>query len=119
MNSNDAGDSYFVPTGGVLVDKGKMYALQMQYWSPIRKRGKVTYGIDGIFTRPNTEYTLHGRFEDQDNINEFGTYFQGDYEVLPRLTMLVASRIDYHNIINKVFVSPVAHWYISPAPGTT
>ena len=117
MNSNDAGDSYFVPTGGVLVDKGKMYALQMQYWSPIRKRGKVTYGIDGIFTRPNTEYTLHGRFEDQDNINEFGTYFQGDYEVLPRLTMLVASRIDYHNIINKVFVSPRGALVYKPGTG--
>jgi outer membrane receptor for ferrienterochelin and colicins len=117
MNSNNSGDTYFVPNGGQFIDKGKMYALQAQYWTPIRKRGKVTYGIDGIFTRPNTEYTLHGRFEDMDNINEFGTYFQGDYEVLPRLTMLVASRLDYHNVINKVFVSPRGAIIYKPGTG--
>jgi len=117
MNSNNSGDTYFVPTGGMMIDKSKMYALQLQYWTPLKRKGKITYGVDGIFTRPMTDNTLNGRYEDQDNINEFGTYFQGDYEIIPRLTLLAAARLDYHNVVKKPFVSPRLALMYKPGSG--
>lgn len=116
-NISNSGDSYYLPTGGLLIDKSKYYGLQMQhFWEPLDQL-KFTYGIDAFFTRANTDYTLNGRFEDVDNINEIGAYLQADYDIHPKLTVLAASRIDYHNQTKKPVVSPRAAILYKPGTG--
>ncbi len=107
-NFSNSGDSYYLPTGGRLIDKSRYYAFQTQhFWEPI-KRLKLTYGVDAFFSRANTNYTLNGKFEDEDNINEVGVYLQGDYQLHPKLKIVAASRVDYHNQTKKPVVSPRA-----------
>mgnify|MGYP005666841245 CR=1 FL=1 len=116
-NMSNSGDSYYLPTGGLLTDNSKYYGLQLQhFWEPISQL-KLTYGLDAFFTRVNTNYTLNGRFEDVDNVNEIGAYLQADYDIHPKLTLLAASRIDYHNQTKKPVVSPRAAILYKPGTG--
>jgi len=116
-NFSNSGKSFYLPTGGILIDRSKYYALQAQHsWEPV-KQLKFVYGIDGFFTRANTDYTLNGRYEDVDAINETGAYIQGDYKIHPKLTFIAATRMDYHNQIRKLFFSPRAAFLYKPTAG--
>lgn len=116
-NISHSGDSYYLPTGGILVDRSKYYALQAQHsWEPMAQL-KFVYGIDAFFSRADTRYTLNGRYEDVDQVNETGAYIQGDFKIHPRFTIVGATRLDYHNVIGKVFVSPRAAVLYKPATG--
>ncbi|MEZ5002205.1 MAG: TonB-dependent receptor [Chitinophagales bacterium] len=116
-NFSNSGDSYYLPTGGRLIDRSRYYAFQAQhFWQPLQQL-KFTYGLDAFFTRANTNYTLNGRFEDMDDVNELGVYLQGDYEIHPRLKILMASRIDYHNQSKTPVVSPRAAILYKPGTG--
>lgn len=108
VNGNDSGDSYSLNTGINLVEKSKFYVAQAQHSiSPIKKM-KLVYGLDALWTRPNTEGTVNGQYEDEDNIDEYGLYLQGDYQITPDFSIIGATRVDYHNVLNDVFVSPRA-----------
>lgn len=116
MNGNNSGDSYFVPAGGMYIDKSKMYALQIQNSSTIIKRINLSYGFDAFWNRPNTDGTINGENEDKDNLDEYGIYFQGDYQLHPRLTLVAGSRLDYNTVNKKVLFSPKLA--LSYKPGT-
>lgn len=117
MNGNNAGDTYYVPTGGLYIDKSKFYGLQVQHSSDIRKKLKLIYGLDAFRYQPNTEYTLHGRNEDHDNITEVGTYLQATYDLHPRVQILAATRMDYGTQLEKLTVSPRAAFIYKPGTG--
>jgi outer membrane receptor for ferrienterochelin and colicins len=117
MNGNNAGDTYYVPTGGLYIDKSKFYGLQVQHSSDIRKKLKLIYGLDAFRYQPNTEYTLHGRNEDRDNITEVGTYLQATYDLHPRVQFLAATRMDYGTQLEKLTVSPRAAFIYKPGTG--
>lgn len=67
-----------------------------------------TYGFDAILTRPVSNGTIYGRYEDDDNINQLGLYGQAEYHVNEKLDILGALRGDYQDRINEFFVSPRA-----------
>ncbi|MCO5230892.1 MAG: TonB-dependent receptor [Chitinophagales bacterium] len=117
MNGNNAGDTYYVPTGGIYIDKSKFYGTQIQHSTEIKKRLNLIYGADAFFYRPNTEYTLHGNYEDQDNITEVGTYLQATYNLHPRVQFLAASRMDYGTQLEKLTISPRAAFIYKPGTG--
>lgn len=136
INSSDAGNTFLIPQLSsssrnsyastspptpyqvqFLIDKSKLHVVQVQHsWNPIEKLGLI-YGIDALFTRPNTEGTINGRFEKRDNVNQVGGYFQGDYEPLKWLKFVAAFRLDYNSIIKGVSFSPRAAVVFKPAPG--
>jgi iron complex outermembrane receptor protein len=117
MNGNNSGDTYYLPLGGLLIDKSKFYALQIQHNSqPIRKL-HIIYGSDAFLYRPETENSLHGRYEDKDNINEIGAYTQFTYDVLQRLQFLGAARIDYGTQLQNVTFSPRLSLMYKPGTG--
>ncbi len=116
VNQNDAGDTYLYG-GDMVIDHGRLINLQAQYdLSLAGGREQVTIGVDADLTRPDTERTIHGRFEDRDAINEYGAYVQSVTKLGDRLDLTLAARSDYSNIVDNVQVSPRAALVFKPAP---
>lgn len=133
INSSDAGNTFLIPQltpsgrasyGSdnpyqvqLLIDRSKMHVLQIQHaYNPLENLHFV-YGIDGLFTRPDTKGSINGRFETRDNVNQIGGYIQGDYEPLKWLKLVAAIRIDYNSIVKNVAASPRAAIVFKPKEG--
>ena len=80
---------------------------------------RFIYGFDALFTRPNTEGSINGRFENEDNINQYGGYVQGEYEFSPKFKLVGATRLDYHDVIDEYQVSPRLAFLYKPDPKHT
>lgn len=118
MNGNNSRNTYFVPVGGRYVDKSRMYSVQAQHSSELfKKRVNLVYGFDAFFTRPNTEGTLNGKYEDEDAIDEYGVYLQGDYKLHPRFSTVIATRLDYNTAVKKLLFSPKVAIVYKPGTG--
>lgn len=118
MNGNNSHDTYFVPVGGRYIDKSHMYSFQVQNSNTVyKKRINLVYGFDAFFTRPNTEGTMNGKYENKDNIDEYGFYLQGDYALHPRFSMIVATRLDYNTAVRKLLFSPKVAIVYKPGTG--
>lgn len=108
VNASDAGDSYLLRTGQLVIDKSRVWAGQIQHQFNPGDRLSLTYGLDALLTRPNTESTINGRNEQNDSINEFGLYLQTETRLSERLKFIGAARIDDHNRIDGAIFSPRA-----------
>lgn len=95
-----------------------MYSVQAQHSSELfKKRVNLVYGFDAFFTRPNTDGTLNGKYEDSDAIDEYGVYLQGDYKLHPRFSVVVATRLDYNTAVKKLLFSPKVALVYKPGTG--
>ncbi|MFN3939082.1 MAG: TonB-dependent receptor, partial [Chitinophagales bacterium] len=109
LNGSNSGDTYLLRTGDLITDKSKLFAGQIQHASAVANdKLNLVYGLDMILTRPNTDYTINGRYEDDDNINEFGAYIQADYHLTEKWQFIGALRADQHNFVEDIFLSPRA-----------
>ncbi len=117
MNGNNSHKTFFVPVGGNYIDKSHMYSVQVQHSHGFKKRVNLIYGFDAFFTRPNTEGTLNGKYEDKDAIDEYGVYLQGDYKLHPRFSVIVATRLDYNTAVKKLLFSPKVAIVYKPGTG--
>jgi len=128
INSSNAGqDTYLIPQGSnpddtvqmqLLVDKSKLHVVQMQHSADINKL-KLIYGLDFLATRPESDGTINGRFENNDNFNQYGGYLQGEYELSPKIKLVAAARSDYHDKIDEFQISPRAALVYKPDPKHT
>jgi outer membrane receptor for ferrienterochelin and colicins len=115
LNGSDAGDTYLFRTGDLIIDKSKQLAAQVQYFNDLmNEKLNLVYGIDFINTMPQTDGTINGQFEDDDNILEVGAYVQGTYEINNKLEFIAAIRGDYHNFVEDPFLSPRAALIYKP-----
>ena len=109
INGSDAGDTYLFRTGDLIIDHSKQYVAQLQHSSDLmNKKLNLIYGVDGIYTVPDTENTINGKNEEDDNILEVGAYTQGDYKVNNKFSLIAALRYDYHNFVDQPFFAPRA-----------
>ncbi len=128
MNSSNSGDTYLLPqvSGALgphnvqtLVDKSKLHVATIQHsFDAIKSQPEklnFIYGVDVLFTQPETEGTINGRFEDEDNIFQAGGYVQGEYNFHPKLTLIAAGRVDYHSEVDGAFISPRAALVYKPS----
>ncbi|MEE9555035.1 MAG: TonB-dependent receptor [candidate division Zixibacteria bacterium] len=114
VNASDAGDTYLLRTGQMIIDKSKVYSSQVQHkYSPMDRLSFI-YGLDAIFTRPETESTINGRNEADDNINEYGIYLQTEAKLSDRIKLIGAGRIDRHNRLEGIIFSPRAAAVFQP-----
>ena len=108
VNRNAAGNSYVYGTGQTVVDNGTQIVAQTQYdFEPVRTL-RVIAGLDGRWTMPDTEGTILGRNEDDDQIAQYGVYAQGSAPLFDALTLTAALRGDYNNIGENFQLSPRA-----------
>jgi iron complex outermembrane receptor protein len=114
VNSSDAADTYTLRDGLPVVDKSDLYVGQIQHGYSLGERQRFTYGLDMLLTRPDTEGTINGRNEDNDNINEIGAYLQSETQLTSQLKLILAGRGDNHNHLNDVVLSPRASLAFQP-----
>ena len=105
-NRSNAGDTYVVRSGDPTVDNSDLYVGQIQHGYSFGNRQRFTYGLDVLLTRPDTEGTINGVNEADDNINEIGGYLQSETKILPQLKFIAAGRIDDHNQLEDMVLSP-------------
>lgn len=114
MNRSDAGDTYLLRTGDLIVDNSKLIVGQIQHSISLGDRQRFTYGFDALLTRPDTDNTINGRNEKDDDINEYGVYLQSETDISSKLKFVGAARIDNHNHIDDAVFSPRAALVFKP-----
>mgnify|MGYP001257477810 FL=1 len=114
QNWTDAGDTFLLRSGGPIRDKSKLTVLQLQHFYYMGVRQRFTYGADVLLTRPDTEGTINGANENDDDINEFGLYLQSETSLTDKLELVLAARYDDHNRIPDAELSPRAAIVFKP-----
>ncbi|MCH9025131.1 MAG: TonB-dependent receptor, partial [candidate division Zixibacteria bacterium] len=114
VNASDAGDTYLLRTGQLIVDRSKLLAGQIQHRYKPSDRMSLTYGLDLLFTRPETDSTINGRHEDDDNTDEIGAYLQTDYKLSDMFKFVGALRVDDHSRLEDKLWSPRAGLVYQP-----
>lgn len=115
-NTSDAGDTYQLRTGAPIVDRSRVLAAQLQHRTDISSRNRLLYGVDYRRTIPRTGGTIHGRNETNDDLNEVGGYVQSTNALSPKVDLIAALRLDYHDRINNLAFSPRAAIVFQPTP---
>ncbi|HEX2780620.1 MAG TPA: TonB-dependent receptor, partial [Gemmatimonadaceae bacterium] len=113
-DSTDLGGTYILRTGQPIVDNSRAIGSQLQHSIDIG-RNTVVYGADYIFTNPRTGGTINGRNEEDDDVTEYGGYFQSTSKIASRLDLLLAARLDKHSELEGTFFSPRAAIVFMPA----
>ena len=110
LNVNDSGDdTYVYGTGNTVIDKGLQWNGQLQYDFGLPALStQVIAGADADITVPRTEGEILGRNEDEDRIEEYGTYAQTSTALTQDLELTLAGRLDYNNVVDELQVSPRA-----------
>lgn len=125
VNKNSAGKSFVyggdLNADGILndnvVDNGVLYTGQAQYdFSMADDKQQFIVGVDVELTRPDTEGTILGRNEDNDEISEYGAYIQSQTRLSSRFGLTLAARGDYNNLTEDVTISPRAAITFKPKP---
>jgi iron complex outermembrane receptor protein len=124
LNMTDSGGDLNAPvqdgtfglrTGAAVVDQSRTMAAQVQHGFDIGSRQSFTYGLDLQRTDPRTGGTIFGRNEDDDMISEVGTYLHSETSLGDRIDLVTAIRLDDHNRLADVNISPRAALVFRPA----
>ncbi len=114
INASDAGDTYLLRTGKPISDRSKVYVGQLQHALDLGTRQSFTYGLDYVATRPETEGSINGLNEENDNYNEFGAYLQSKTALASWLDVVLAGRYDKHSELEDAVLSPRAGILLKP-----
>ncbi|AMW05065.1 TonB-dependent receptor [Gemmatimonas phototrophica] len=114
-DAQDASGTYLLRSGQPIVDKSRVAAGQVQHGFDMGKKQTFTYGVDYIWTNPQTGNTINGVNEDVDNVTEYGAYVQSTTRPNKYLEVLLAARGDGNNVIKGQFFSPRAAIILKPA----
>ncbi|MCE2900459.1 MAG: TonB-dependent receptor domain-containing protein [Gemmatimonas sp.] len=122
LNSSNAGNddststdgTIYLRSGGSIVDKSRVFALQGQHGFDLGAKQSFTYGVDYINTNPQTGRTINGANEDVDQMREYGAYLQSSTRPVDKLELLLAFRGDGTNVIDGTFFSPRAALILKP-----
>jgi iron complex outermembrane receptor protein len=108
LNMSDAGDTYLLRNGAPIVDKSKLLVAQLQHGYALTNWADFTYGFDYLKTTPETEGSINGIYEDDDETTEVGGYLQAQLAVHPKLDLVLAGRVDDHSALPDPIFSPRA-----------
>jgi iron complex outermembrane receptor protein len=114
INMSDAGDTFTLRDGEKVSDNSLLYVGQIQHGVQLGERQRFTYGADLIRTIPRTDGVINGRNEDDDNISEVGAYLQSESQLSPMFDVVLAGRVDYHSVVDKLLFSPRAAVVFKP-----
>jgi outer membrane receptor for ferrienterochelin and colicins len=107
--------SFYLRTGIPVVDRSSVLVGQVQQALQL-SRTRFIAGGEYIATRPQTEGTIMGRNERDDNIDEMGAYLQTTTAITSQLEFLAAGRIDVNSRIEGTQFSPRAALVFKPTP---
>ncbi|MCY3611024.1 MAG: TonB-dependent receptor [Gemmatimonadetes bacterium] len=107
--------TFLLRTGGPVVDQSRTMAAQFQYSFDVGPWQSFIYGVDWQRTEPRTGGTIFGRNEDDDIVSEAGTYLHSETSLGDRVDLVTAIRLDDHNRLSDVNISPRAAVVLRPA----
>ncbi len=116
FNKSNAGDTFTLRDGKPIIDKSFLFSGQLQHYTNAGERNRFVYGMDLIRTVPQTERSVNGRNEDNDNITEVGGYLQWESELSPKWDLIAAARVDWHSVVDELVFSPRAGIVFKPTP---
>ena len=102
-------------SGDPIADLSSLTVFQVQHTASLGLRQQFTYGVDALWTRPDTKGTITGQNEDDDKIDEYGGYLQSETTLTDQLDLVLALRYDYHNRLEDLEASPRAALVFKPA----
>jgi outer membrane receptor for ferrienterochelin and colicins len=111
----NAGNTYFLQTGQPVVDRSRVFVTQLQHGASLGGVDML-YGLDGRWTDPRTDSTIDGVNESNDRVAELGAYLSAEAPIGPRFRLIGALRVDHHNRLNDVVLSPRAAVVFKPSP---
>ncbi len=117
VNANNAGDSFVYRETAVeeVIDNSILFNTQAQYdFGLMDDRVGVIVGADYELTSPDTDETITGRNEDDDQTHEVGAYVQGMTSITQQLDATAALRTDYNTVVEQVQLSPRAALVYKP-----
>ena len=118
LNQTHSGDnSYLLRSGELIIDRSRTMAAQLQHQLALGERQRFTYGFDWQRIEPRSEGTIYGRNEDDDLLVEAGAYLHSETGLGDRLDLVTALRIDDHNRLADVNISPRTALVFRPAEG--
>ena len=106
INLSNAGDSFTLRDADTITDNSLLYVGQVQHGLDVGERQSFTYGADLIRTIPRTDGEINGRNEEDDDLTEVGAYLQSETQLSPQFDLVAAARADYHNVVDKIVLSP-------------
>jgi len=120
LNRSDAGETFLLRDGATLVDHSRMVGLQLRHGFTFGDGvERITYGADWTRTTPKTGGTIHGRYEDEDEITEYGGFLQSRTRVVNGLDLVATLRADESNTIEDPVLSPRVGLVAQPIEGHT
>jgi iron complex outermembrane receptor protein len=118
FNINDSGEAYQLRDGLPLIDQSNLGVLQVQNGLSVADgRQDFTYGWDYFSTRPRTQGTIYGDYEDDNDIQEWGVYLQSRTRLSPKVDLVGVGRIDAHSILPDRVFSPRVALIVKPDAG--
>lgn len=115
LNTSDAGETFLLRTLNPIIDKSKQLVGQIQHGTDFGTRQSFLYGFDYLNTTPNTEGSINGRNEDDDDINEVGAYLHSVSRLSPKFEVTAAARVDKHSRLDDAVFSPRLALVFKPA----
>lgn len=106
VNRIDGGETYGLRSGFQFEDRSLLVAGQLQRGFAPGVRTRLLLGVDGRYTIPRTDHTAHGRNEGEDEIAIVGSYAHLKFAARPWLDLLGAVRLDWHDRMEKAYLSP-------------
>lgn len=103
----DDNGTFYLRSGIPVVDKSTVLVGQLQQGLQLGST-KLTGGLDIIRTTPQTEGTINGRNEEDDNILETGAYLQITQPLGEKFDFLGAARVDMNSRVIGEQFSPRA-----------
>jgi len=109
LNRNHSIDPFVYGSGRATTDEGLQWNGQVQHSFGLSSLNtEVVTGADVNLTRPRTNGLVLGRNEGRDDINEYGGYVQTTTDLAAPLTLTLAGRADYNNVVGTLQLSPRA-----------
>ncbi len=113
-NKSDNDDTYLLRSGRPLIDKSELFVGQLQHATRLSQRQNFIYGLDLLRTVPQTEGTINGQNEDDDDLTEIGAYVQSETRLGDRFDLFLAARLDDHSRLEDPVFSPRAALVFKP-----
>jgi iron complex outermembrane receptor protein len=110
LNRNlDIGDAYRLETGETVLSEGTRWTGQAQYDLGLDALNtRLLVGGDFDVTRPETDIPTFADQRGDDGIGRYGAYLQSTTALTDPLTLTLAGRVDYNDVVEEASLAPRA-----------
>ena len=117
VQGGGTGEASFYRTARDFENQSLLLSGQLQHSTDLGNRQTFVYGVDVRNTRPSTNGTVTGVYEDDDDILVAGGYLNSRTRLTDSLHLEAGLRAESHSRIEGLILSPTAALVYRPAPG--